>query len=52
MKEYEQLELPYPIGSLIIYPVLTKEAVDRLGLNKVNLIDVILRDYEMGWNTI
>ena len=48
MKE-EQLEFPYPIGDLILYPVLTKAAIDRIGIKNLCLTDFILNDCDVDY---
>jgi hypothetical protein len=45
----EQLQLPYPVGDLILYPVLTKEAIKKYKLNEFSLTDFILRDCDVDY---
>jgi len=47
MKE-NQLELPYPIGPMVLESVLTKEAVKKLGLKKVDVLKIILDSIDNG----
>ena len=42
----EQLEFPYPINPIVLEPVLTPEAVKRLGLDKMPTLLETLEDYE------
>jgi len=35
----EQLELPYPVGDLILDPVLTDEAIDKIGYKNLCIFD-------------